>query len=79
MTLRCILSTLRKESISNALRFAFEIAGYVELDPRNSHLKEEGRGFNSTSGARILSKERLSSVSKYSTLTRVGRTCGEAS
>ena len=77
--LRWNLSSLSKESIWDELRFALIITGNVELLSRNSYLKEEERGFNSTSGAYFSSKEGLSSLTCSSTLERVGGTCDEAS
>jgi len=56
----------------DALRFTFTITGYVKLGPRNSYLKEEGRGFNSTSGAHASLDESSSSLIRVFTLTRVG-------
>jgi len=47
------------------------------LGPRNSYLKEEGRGFNSTSGAHSSSNRSFSSAFKSSTLAWEGETFGE--
>jgi len=48
------------------------ITGYVELGPRNSYLKEDWRGFNSTSEAYFSLGEGFSSTFKGSTLAREG-------
>jgi len=57
MNLRCFPSTLSKELIWVAFKFAFTIAGYVHFGMRNSYLNNEGKGFNSALGAFVSSDE----------------------
>ena len=70
MALQCFLSTLSKESIMDAFKLALRITGYIELGPRNSYFKVEGRGFSSTLGAFALSNKGLFSSFNGSTSAR---------
>jgi len=78
MALQCFLSTLRKESIQVAFKFAFIFIGYVDFGPRNSYLSDEGRGFNSTSAVFGSSYKGLLSSYNNSTLVREGRIAAKA-
>ena len=79
MALRCFVSTLSKESPWVAFKFGFTIIGYIDFGPRNSYLSDEGRGFNSTSGAFAQSDKGLPSSFNSSTLVEKGKIGGEAS
>ena len=62
-----------------AFKFAFTITGYVDFGQTNLYLRDEGGGFNSTSGAFASSDEGLLSSCKDPTLARVGGIGGEGS
>ena len=70
---------LSKESIWIVFKFAFTITGYVDFGQTNLYLRDEGGGFNSTSGAFASSDEGLLSSCKDPTLARVGGIGGEGS
>ena len=77
MALRYSPIILSKEWTWDALRLAFTITGCLEFGPINSYLMEEGRGFNSTLRACLLSYEDAPSDISDSNMPSTDDTCGE--